>query len=499
MSFGLFGKIVNLVFPFVIRTIILQKLGAEYAGLGSLFTSILQVLSVAELGFSSAIMFSLYRPVAENDIREICEWLTLYRRIYHVVGTVILGAGLTVLPILRFMIHGAYPEDINLYTLYLIYLTNTVISYFAFAYKNVILTVYQRRDVLSLIELAVNAGRSAVQIVVLLMCDNYYLYIIWLPVFTLLTNLLVEYVTRRRYPELVCERNAKKEKLDSISDQIKGVAIGKFSLVARNTFDSIILSALCGLNAVAMYSNYYFVLSSVGALLAVVIQSMNASIGNSIAVETIEKNRADHDRFDFYYMWIVGWCTVCMVCMYQPFMELWAGGRLVFPFHTMVLFCIYFYINQLSQIRSIYSEAAGLWWKFRYITVAEMGANFLLNFILGYLWESDGIVFATIVTAFFSSFIGITMITYKSYFKSSAGEYFLNNLVYGMMTFCIALAALGICSHVRRADMVGLLYRLTICIFFPNILYVGVYMMIPRYRFFIKGAVDMISRKTRKR
>lgn len=499
MSFGMFGKMINLVLPFIIRTIILQKMGAEYAGLGSLFISILQVLSVAELGFSSAIIFSLYRPVAENNRQEICQWLTLYRRIYHIVGISILGAGLVILPFLRFLIHGSYPENINLYILYLIYLTNTVISYFAFSYKNAILIVYQRRDILSLIEMAVNICRSAIQIMILLTCNDYYLYIIWLPIFTLITNLLVEYVTKKKFPELVCEKKVKKEKLDEISDQIKGVAIGKISFVARNTFDSIILSALCGLHTVAMYSNYYLVLSSVGALLAVVIQSMSASIGNSIAVEEIDKNKADHDKFDFYYMWIVGWCTVCMVCMYQPFMNLWVGKELVFPFHTMVLFCVYFYINQLSQIRSIYSEAAGLWWKFRYITMAEMAANFFLNFIMGYFWEADGIIFATIITAFLSSFVGITIITYKSYFKSSAGEYFYNNIVYAVVTFVVALLAMRICGYVKRPDISGLLYHLSICAFFPNIVYLGIYMLMPRYRLFIREMIHMLYRKTVRR
>lgn len=495
MSVGMLGKIINLILPFIIRTIILQKLGAEYAGLGSLFTSILQVLSVAELGFSSAIIFSMYRPAAENNIKEICEWLTLYRKIYYVVGTIILGVGISVLPFLRFLINGDYPENINIYILYLIYLVNTAISYFAFSYKNVILIVHQRRDILSIIELSVNVCRSIIQIIILLIYDNYYIYIIWLPIFTLITNLLVEYTTRSKYPELACERGINKAKLDEIADQIKGVAIGKISLVARNAFDSIILSALCGLKNVAVYSNYYFVVSSVGAVLAVIIQSMNASIGNSIVVETIEKNREDHNKFDFYYMWIVGWCTVCMFCMYQPFMYMWVGERLLFPFHSMALFCVYFYINQLSQIRSMYSEAAGLWWKFRYITIGEMTANFSLNIILGYIWQEDGIIFATIITAFLSSFIGITVITYRTYFKSSAKQYFLNNFVYMIITIIISSLTMSFCSYIKRTDIVGLLYRGIVCGCIPNIMYICIYMILPGYRPFVIKAIKIICRK----
>jgi len=494
MSFGLLGRVINLILPFIIRTIILQKLGVEYVGLGSLFSSILQVLSVAELGFSSAIIFSLYRPAAEENINEICEWLTLYKRIYQIVGGVILIAGLAILPFLSLLIKGEHPADINLYILYLIYLFNTVISYFAFAFKEVLLIVYQRRDILSTIEIIINITRSIVQIIVLLVSENYYLYIIWLPIFTFITNLFVEFITRQRYPELKCVKHIKKEKLAGISNQIKGVALGKLSLVARNAFDSIILSTLCGLTTVTMYSNYYYVFSSVSTILAVLIQSMSASVGNSIAIESKKKNLSDHNKIDFYYMWIAGLCCVCMTCLYQPFMLMWVGDNLMLPQHTMILFCIYFYVNQLGQIRSIYSEAAGLWWKFRYITIGEMIANLLLNFILGFWLEIDGIIIATIITAFISSFVGITLVTFKNYFQVSAIQYFINNLFYMAITFLCCLISLVICRNIKINNIVGFGLRILVCIILPNIIYFISFFMIPQYRNYMKELKNIIYR-----
>lgn len=482
MAFGSINKVINLVLPFVIRTIIIYQLGADYAGLGSLFTSILQVLSVAELGFSSAIIFSLYKPIADDNREEICEWLTLYRKIYHIVGTVILCGGLLVLPFLKFMIKSDCPNDINLYILYLLYLLNSVISYFAFSYKNVLLIGYQRRDILNNIELVVVILRSMIQIVVLVSMKDFYAYVIWIPISTFAINIVVEIITRKRYPELVCKNNINTGKLKSISDQIKGAAIGKMSLVARNSFDSIILSAKCGLLLVTIYSNYYFIFSAIGQILGVIIQSMAASVGNSLVTESTLKNYEDHNKFDFIFMWIVGWCTVCLFCLYQPFMKLWVGDKLTAPFASMILFCLYFYVSHLAEIRSIYSEAAGLWWKFRYITVGEMAANLILNIILGGYYEMNGILVATIITAFLSSFIGISIVTFRNYFRKSIVEYFLNNAVYFIVTLAAITVTYAIVALVETNGLYGLVVKGLICVVIPNVLYAALYYFVPKYR-----------------
>lgn len=491
MSAGIVSKFLSLIIPFIIRTIVLHELGANYVGISSLFSSILQVLSVAELGFSSAIVFSLYKPIAENDIEEVCEWLTLYKKVYYIVGTIVLLGGVAVLPMLPSLINGGYPENLNIYLLYGIYLINTVLSYFVYSYKRVILIAYQRRDILSNIELVISILRSAIQIIILIVYKNYYLYIILLPIFTLVTNIVVNLATKKYWPEIICKQKINKIKIGLIKDQVKGVAIGKFSLVARNAFDSIILSVTCGLTAVTIYSNYYFVFSSIGAILAVINLAMSASVGNSLVTESLQKNYYDHNKFDFYYMWIAGWCATCLFCLYQPFMEIWVGTSLVAPFKTMILFVIYFYINQLAQIRSIYSEAAGLWWNFRYITLGEMIANILLNFILGFFFEMNGILLATIITAFFSSFIGLTIITFKTFFKITPMRYYFNNFIYMCVTSIAIYITYNICNLINMG-LIGFILKTCICAFVPNVVYLIIYLCVPGYRHYLLEMIKSI-------
>ena len=81
MVFGFINKIICMLFPFVIRTIIIRIIGKEYLGLDSLFTSILQVLNLAEMGFSSAVVYNMYKPIAEENDDLLCQILKFYKKV----------------------------------------------------------------------------------------------------------------------------------------------------------------------------------------------------------------------------------------------------------------------------------------------------------------------------------------------------------------------------------------------------------------------------------
>ena len=494
---GVITKIIAIILPFLIRTIIIYKLGAEYAGINSLFSSILQVLSVSELGISSAITFSLYKPVAENDLIEIKKWITIYKSIYKIIGTVILLLGLMICPFIRFFISGDYPQNLNIYILYLIYLANSVISYYAFGYKDVVLTVNQRKDKLSQIELIVSLVRSIVQMVILLTTQNFYIYILMLPVFTMISNIAVNSVSNKMYPEFNSKNKLSLKGLSKIKNQLKGVAIGKIAVVARNAFDSIIISSMLGLTAAAIYSNYYYIFSSVTSLLVVILTSMSASVGNSLAVNSKEKNYEDLIKFDFYFQFLVSFSTICLYVLYQPFMLIWVGDKLMYPLFTVILFCVYFYVNNLAQIRGVYSEASGIWWDFRFFTIGEMIANLFLNFILGYMWGANGILLATIITAFISSFICITYIALKKIFSKSPMEYYKNNLVYGVVTIIVAILIKKILNMIKVNNFVDFLIICILCAFISAVFLLIIYIAIPKTRKYIL-ALNKNRRKNEK-
>lgn len=189
--YGLLQVIVSIILPFITRTILIYRFGVEYLGLSGLFTSVLSVLSLMELGFGTAVVYSMYKPVAEDDTDQICAYLFYYRSIYRVIGLVILVIGLTLMPFLKWLVHDpVMPGGLNLHICYLIFLTDTVISYLLYGYMTAIPTAYQRRDILSKVNIGMSLLQCAVRSLLLVASSSFYVYLISIPALTVLRNLV---------------------------------------------------------------------------------------------------------------------------------------------------------------------------------------------------------------------------------------------------------------------------------------------------------------------
>ena len=468
---GLWNRFSTILLSFVNRTIIIYILGAEFSGLNSLFVSILGVLNIAELGIDTAIVQSMYKPIAEGNKKRICELLTLYRKSYHIVGAVILGAGLLLIPFIPRLIHEELPVSVNLYALYILYLLNSVISYFLFAYRESLLYAHQRDDISQMFRTNLLIGKNVAQAIVLLVFKQYYAYLLIEILFTVLTNLWIGKVTQERYPEYQCVRGEKVKMSDDIKNQLKGLVLGNVCDKARNSLDSIILSAYLGLTVVAIYNNYYYIYSALYGVMLVVCDAMSASIGNSIVTESVEKNYNNLQKFSFLMAWISGWIAICMLCIYQRFMELWMGINLMLSDFNMMLFCIYFYAINMNNIRNQYIIGTGIWWKLKYSNIAEAFGNVILNLVLGKLFGITGIIMATIITIFVFNFLWRTIVLFREYFVGmSLREFFVYHFYWFLCAVLAAMAAWGICSRIHVNTILQLFVNGIICVIVPNII-----------------------------
>lgn len=497
---GLLNKVVLLFFPFIIRTVIIQKLGSEYLGLSSLFTSILQVLNLTEMGFNSAIVYNLYKPIANNDKDKICALMNFYKKAYTIIGTVILILGLAVLPFLDNLISGEIPENINIYILYLIYLANTVISYFLFVYKTVLLTAHQRNDILNNINTILTLLQYSIQIILLCVFKNYYLYVIVFPIITVINNIVSGIITKKRYPEYICKGQIDKDTKKTIKQKVSGLVIIKVCQTTRNSFDSIFISAFLGLTLVAIYNNYYMILTGVATLIGVITAAMFSGVGNSVAIESKEKNYDDMIKFDFMYMWITGWCAICLLCLFQPFVTLWLGNEYLLSFWVVILLVLYFYALRMGDIKSIYLETAGLWWETRYRAIIESILNLILNFVLGKIYGLYGIIAGTLISLVIINFGLGSQIVFKHYFKNDKlKEYFIYHMKYFLVTFLIAIITLFLCELIRFDGILEFTLRVFICIMIPNILYLAIYHRTENFKNAKIFAMDIVEKiKNRK-
>ena len=205
-------------------------------------------------------------------------------------------------------------------------------------------------------------------------------------------------------------------------------------------FDNIILSLYMGLTTVAIYGNYYYIYAALYGFMGIIIHGISASVGNAIATESVQKNYNDMRMFNFIFMVIVGWCTVCMYCLYQPFMRIWMhdNSAMMFSELDMTLFCVYFYAINMTYVRSMYLDGKGLFYECRFWCVIEALGNLFLNVILGKIYGVTGIIIATIVTIIIFNLIGRTYVLYRYYFKKGMVRFYKDHLLYISVTVVIA-------------------------------------------------------------
>ncbi|WP_295363450.1 hypothetical protein [uncultured Succinivibrio sp.] len=464
---GYVHKIISLVLPFIIRTILIYNLGADFLGLNSLFTSIIVVFSLAELGFSSAIIYNMYKPVAENDTETICALLSFYKSTYRYIGIVILIIGLLTLPFLPHLIKTDCPTNINIYLIYFLFLFNSVISYFLFSYKNCLFSVYQREDIISKVDIITKSLLFLLQLLFLTALKNYYLFVAAMIISTITANLITGYLSSQFFPNYSCKGKINNKTKNVIKRNVIGLSIGKLCLISRNTFDNIFVSFFLGLNVVAIYSNYFYVMNAVCSLLLVLMSSITAGIGNSMVVNTQKKNYEDFRKITFMYSWISSWSVVCLFCLYQPFMTLWVGKDMLLPMVDVALFCVYFYSLTIGDVRSRYSSAAGLFWESKNYIVAESLLNIVLNYILGKYFGITGIIIASWISLLIINIGYGSKIIFKYYFKNySIRKFFGSHFLYSVITTFTTAVTYYLTSYFS-----GFIGKALICIFFPNIIF----------------------------
>ena len=496
--FGVINKVVLIIMPFILRSILIHKIGAEYAGLSSLFTSILRVLNVAELGFASAATYSLYKPIAEENTDKICALMGFYRKIYYSVGAIIMTVGLVMMPFLDHLIKGSYPADISLQVLYLIYLIDSAASYFLFSYKNLILNAFQRVDIISNISTVLHLIMYAGQIVALVVFRSYYAYIVSSVLLTIFNNLFVARYVSKKYPQYVCKGELSKTERKDIVKNAYGMLLFRICQVTRNSLDTVFITAFIGLTAAAAYNNYYQVFAGLVSILTIIRESMKGGIGNKIALNSPEKNHEDMFVLMYLYAWLAGILTACMLCLYQPFIRLWVGKQLMLDEQTMIMFCVYFYITTMGSIRFLYHQAAGLFWTKRYWTVAEAVINILGNYFLVRLWGMFGVVCATIISLLIVDFFYSSTIVYDHYFKNGKiSLYFRKHGIYLLITFAGCTPAYLICRMIHSNGIWGLLIRLPICLLVSNVVFFVGYRMLPEYdhaKGLVRRVIGMIKK-----
>ena len=330
-AFTVGGAIITMLLQFVNRRLFVNYLTNDYLGLNGLFSNILSMLSLSELGVGAAIIFALYKPVAENDKEKVKSLMSMYKRFYTLIGCTIIGMGIALSPFLGVFIKEM-PDIPYIRVYYIMYVLDTGLSYF-YTYKRSLIICNRENYISSITTTVTSVGTKAVQLLVLIFTHDYFLFLLTQIVFNRVENIVISRIADRKYPYLL-EKNVKplcKEETFHIRKNIFAMLTHKIGNVIVNGTDNLIISKILGLSVLGLYSNYNLPISAVNSIIAKVFQSITSNIGNLV----VEKKRNETETvfFNIFFVnyWIYGVCSICFLCLLQPFVSLWLGEEYLLP------------------------------------------------------------------------------------------------------------------------------------------------------------------------
>lgn len=470
--FDFWVKLYRAVFPFIMRTVMLHTIGIGYLGLNGLFSSVLQILSIGELGISGAIVYSMYEPAAKNDTGKLCALLRLYRILYGIIGASVFLLGAAMIPFLPKLISSEVPPDINIYLLYIMYLISTALSYSVFSYRSSLLEAYQCNHVINRINLVTMTVQFALQITFLLLFKNYYTYIVTQFTVQLVNQLAVYLSVKRKFPQLKPEGKIEKQMMQNIFQKVKGLFFGKISGIILNASDTIVISMFLGLTALAIYQNYFFIITAIVGFISSILSGSMASVGNSLVTETKDKNYNDFRRFTFIMSWLVCICTNCFLVLFQPFMKIWMGEDKMLSMAMVIWFCLYFFLFEYNKLFNLYKDAAGLWYEDRFRPLITSLANLLLNLLSVRYIGLYGIIASTVLSLLFIGMPWLLHNLFHLLFQRSISAYLKDLVKYAAVTV-LSCGLSYFCSGFLNCDgLIGLFLYAAVAVSIPFCLYI---------------------------
>ena len=396
---GFLGRVLAILLNFAVRTIFIYCLNEAYLSVNGLYSNILTVLSLAELGFGSAMVYRMYAPVAVKDYQKAAALLQFYKKIYIIIGVVIFLLGLCVIPFMDYIIKDK-PDISGLTLYYILFLVNTSISYWFSSYKASVLYADQKEYIKTNVQNTMAILQSGLQIVLLLLFRKYLLYLLIQLAGNIFLNLYVAHLVDKRYPEIQTYQGASlsAEERVQIRKDTEALVLSRFGHVALNGTDNIIISAVVGVLWVGRLSNYTLICDSVTSVLCQITAAITGSLGNFFATEDKHAGYALFKKVEFLNFWLYGFSFIALVTLLDPFIQIWAGERFVLGLPISIAIAINFFVAGYMNTLWVFRSTIGLFkqGKFRPILVAIL--NIILSIFLGKLWGVFGVLFATFLS-----------------------------------------------------------------------------------------------------
>lgn len=500
--FGVINKFGILILQFVCRTVFIKMLGSEYLGLNGLFTNILTILSFAELGLGNAIVYNMYKPIANKDSEKVAQLLKLYKKCYNFIALFIFGAGILCIPFLNNLI-GEVPnikESINL--IYVLFLLQSITSYFL-TYRRSLIFADQKEYICSNADLFSEVVASILKIIVLLVFKNYILFLLIQISRNLIANSILYYKSKKMYPD-INENNVpelSKNQRKSIFQNVKSLMLYKISSTINSGTDNIIITKMVDLATVGIASNYSLLTNAVSQVLIMIMSSFNASVGNLNAKDSAENREKVFYTLTFIVTWIYGFCAIMLAVFLNPFINIWIGSKYLLQPVVVFALVLEFYICGVQYAGYNYAITTGLFKKAKWGALISSILNIILSIILGYKFGVFGIFLATGLSRLCAQTWLDPYLVFKYEFKKPSKNYFLKfarNFIFVTLNLIVCYL---IFINIKMANIVVLLICCIVCAIISNLIFMILFFktwefkdMVERLKFLINSRKKVSSR-----
>lgn len=493
-------QLVHILCQFATRTVIIKVLTIEYVGLSGLFSNVLTMLSLAELGIGEAIVFSLYGPIAKKEHVVISSIMKFYQKVYVFVGVFIAAVGYALTPYIGYFIKDM-PENIpDLDLIYLLFVANSAISYF-FSYKGTFITANQKNSIV-----VVNNGINElvmvlVQITTLIITRNYILYLVIGVAFVLLRNITITLIANRKYPYLKEKVREKMppEIFDSIKKNTGAMVLHKIGGIVVFATDNLIISKFVGLVSVGLYTNYHVITNAVSVFINKFFQAMAASVGNLAVDAETEKQEKVFNSMTFLNFWLHVFCCCCLFNLLNPFISvIWLGEEFLFAIGIVLLIVIKLYVTGMRISVQTFKNAKGLYWQNKFMPVGEALINLIASVILAKSMGVSGVLLGTIVSSILTCVWIEPRVLYKYGFHKSPKSYYVRYIKY-LAIFAVIMAVTYGCNSLILSDNL-LTFVVKCCIsgVVPNLLMVLFFYKTEEFDYIKSAAMRLLGRSEKR-
>lgn len=486
---SLIYKLVHMLVQFILRTVFIHVLGNEYTGISALFTDILQVLSLMEMGLDSSMVFALYKPLAQKDEKRISALLSFYRKAFNIIGLVVLFSGIACTPFLNYIIKGVPNITENIKGIFLMYVATSAFSYFLI-YKTVLLRADQKSRVISNWSSIVFLAECVVEVILLIILKKFYAYLVVHFIATILRNLILSAITSKRYPDYFKKTNEKlsREEKRVLYRDLACLTVYNLSGVVINSTDSVFISAFVGTVEVAIIGNFTLIMNSLRTAVSQIVNASKASIGNLAATSSNNKQEQVFNRMNFVSFWVSCFCCTCLMALLNPFIgDVWFNESYKIAESIIAVLVANFFIAVMVFPVESFRTANGLFvqgW-FRPALMAVL--NIALDFYMGRRWGIFGIFLATTISRLLTQVWFDPYLVYKMVFKKSVKKYYIDYIIYVAITALSCLTAVFVCRAVPMTNKyINFGCRMILAAIIPNVYISVLYHKTEEFAYFMK-------------